>query len=102
MRIPTKKRWVEPAWRCYQCMQPLEHGDGCLGWTTKSHISSRLSSAKPLTASFAAEFTAGNQAEILKPLFHSSQKPTRTPAASAFSGLKLVLAASLRVGFCNH
>ena len=40
----------------------------------------------------------------LKPLFHSSQKPTRKLAASAFKYCDWmeVLAASLRVGFCDE
>ena len=40
----------------------------------------------------------------LKPLFHSSQKPTRKLAASAFKycDWMKVLAASLRVGFCDE
>ena len=39
-----------------------------------------------------------------KPLFHSSQKPTRKLAASAFKccDWMKVLAASLRVGFCDE
>ncbi len=52
----------------------------------------------------AAMRNPSNLFPLLKPLFHSSQKPTRKLAASAFKycGWMKVLAASLRVGFRNE
>ena len=62
--------------------------------------------SRTLTA-LARKFVVNSQARknpTVKPLFHSLQKPTRKLAASAFKyyDWMKVLAASLRVGFCDE
>ena len=50
------------------------------------------------------QLSVQRKVNIVKPLYHSSQKPARKPAASAFKycDWMKVLTASLRVGFCDE